>query len=91
MKDLEWLFEGSLWNSRLVILSAVMGSLIVTLFEHVLNMKLDAPIDLLYLGGSVALIALALYLTHAAEHGVKPGEGEPGESIKRVKNIYELW
>ncbi|CAG0124076.1 hypothetical protein RHDC2_00315 [Rhodocyclaceae bacterium] len=56
--------------------------LIVTLFEHALNMKLDEPIDLLYLGGSIALIALALYLTHAAEHGIKPGEGEPEELIK---------
>ena len=42
--------------------------LIVTLFEQALNMKLSAPIDLLYLGGSIALIALALYLTHSAEH-----------------------
>lgn len=183
MKHLEWLFEGSLWNSRFVILSAVVGSLfagfaifymatvdvvylvmhavhyadladdarktlhdstvthivevvdgyllatvmlifslglyelfisdigqahgskasskmlvinslddlksrlakvilmilIVTLFENALNMKLTAPIDLLYLGASIALIALALYLTHAPEHGAKPGEGEPEE------------
>jgi len=47
--------------------------LIVTLFEEALNMKLESPIDLLYLGGSIALIALALYLTHGAEHGAKPG------------------
>ena len=43
--------------------------LIVTLFEQALNMKLTAPIDLLYLGGSIALIALALYLTHGANKG----------------------
>jgi uncharacterized membrane protein YqhA len=43
--------------------------LIVTLFEQALNMKLTSPIDLIYLGGSIALIALALYLTHAGEHG----------------------
>jgi uncharacterized membrane protein YqhA len=51
--------------------------LIVTLFEQALNMKLTAPIDLLYLGGSIALIALALYLTHSAEHGAK---NEPEET-----------
>jgi uncharacterized membrane protein YqhA len=45
--------------------------LIVTLFEEALNMKLTSPIDLLYLGGSIALIALALYLTHGAEKGDK--------------------
>ncbi len=50
--------------------------LIVTLFEEALNMKLSSPIDLLYLGGAIALIALALYLTHGAEHGSKDEEGE---------------
>lgn len=57
--------------------------LIVTLFEEALNMQLNAPIDLLYLGASIALIALALYLTHAAEHGAKPhedGQDEGAES-----------
>ena len=43
--------------------------MIVTLFEEALNMKMEEPLDLLYLGGSIALIALALYLTHVAEHG----------------------
>jgi len=41
--------------------------MIVTLFEQALNMKMQSPLDLLYLGGSIALIALALYLTHAGE------------------------
>jgi uncharacterized membrane protein YqhA len=42
--------------------------LIVTLFEEALNMTLSTPIDLLYLGASIALVALALYLTHASDH-----------------------
>jgi uncharacterized membrane protein YqhA len=45
--------------------------MIVTLFEAALNMKLQTPLDLIYLGGSIALIALALYFSHAAEHGEK--------------------
>lgn len=51
--------------------------LIVTLFEQALKMKMESPLDLLYLGGSIALIGLALYFTHAAEaHGAeKTGEG----------------
>ena len=56
--------------------------LIVTLFEQALNMKLTAPIDLLYLGGSIALIALALYLTHSAEHGAKGADEEEDEELK---------
>jgi len=52
--------------------------LIVTLFEHALKLKIDSPLDLLYLGGSIALIGLALYLTHAAEgHGAEKGDESP--------------
>lgn len=52
-------------KSRLA--KVILMIMIVTLFEESLNMKLTAPIDLLYLGGSIALIGLALYLSHAAE------------------------
>lgn len=43
--------------------------LIVTLFQEAINMKLTTPLDLVYLGASIALIALALYFSHAAEPG----------------------
>lgn len=44
--------------------------LIVKLFEHALKIKISLPLDLLYLGASIALIGLALFLSHAAEeHG----------------------
>ena len=39
-----------------------------SLTDVVLNMHMSSPIGLLYLGGSIALIALALYLSHAADH-----------------------
>lgn len=41
--------------------------LIVTLFEHALHLEIKSPLDLLYLGGSITLVALALYLSHAGE------------------------
>lgn len=44
--------------------------LIVTLFEEALKMRLETTLDLLYLGGGIALVGLALYSTHKAEsHG----------------------
>lgn len=47
--------------------------LIVKLFEHAVKMKMTSMLDLLYMGGSIALVGLALYLTHAAEsHGEAP-------------------
>lgn len=45
----------------------VLMIMIVTLFEQALKMEMKTSLDLLYLGGSIALIGLALYLTHAAE------------------------
>jgi len=44
--------------------------MIVTLFEEALHMKLETPLDLVYLGSSITLIALALYFSHAGDHGV---------------------
>jgi uncharacterized membrane protein YqhA len=41
--------------------------LIVSLFEHALKMEVTAPLDLVYFGAAIALIGLALYLTHVAE------------------------
>lgn len=54
--------------------------LIVTLFEQALKMDMKTPLDLLYLGGSIALVGLALYFTHAAEaHGAEKGEETHGK------------
>ena len=64
---------GSLDDLKSRLAKVIIMILIVTLFEEALNMKLASPIDLLYLGGSIALIALALYLTHSSEHGAKAG------------------
>ena len=44
--------------------------LIVTLFEEALNMEISTPLDLLYLGGAIALVGASLFLTHKSEdHG----------------------
>jgi len=51
--------------------------LIVTLFEQGLKLKIESALDLLYLGGAIALIGLALYLTHKAEGH---GQGKPAET-----------
>ncbi len=82
---------GSKTSSRILVISSlddlksrlakvILMILIVTLFKEALKMKLNAPVDLLYLGGSISLVALALYLTHSSEHRPehKPGgEGHP--------------
>jgi len=77
---------GSLDDLKSRLAKVILMILIVTLFEEALNMKLTAPIDLLYLGGSIALIALALYLTHSAEHKghEKEQEGEGEEEAQEV-------
>ena len=42
--------------------------LIVNFFEHVINQQFKTALDLVYLAGGIALIGLALYLTHKGEH-----------------------
>ena len=59
MKKLERVFESVLWNSRLVVIEAVVTS----------SMNFNNPMQLLYLAGGIALIGLALYLSHAGEVG----------------------
>jgi hypothetical protein len=47
--------------------------LIVKLFEHAVRMKMQNVLDLLYLGGAIALVGVALYLTHGKDsHAEEP-------------------
>jgi len=59
-------------KSRLA--KVILMILIVKFFEHAIAMKFTEAIDLLYLAGGIALIGLALYLSHAAEHGNEKGK-----------------
>lgn len=59
-------------KSRLA--KVILMILIVKFFEHAIAMKFDAALDLLYLAGGIALIGLALYLSHASEHNEEKGE-----------------
>ncbi|HEX5363178.1 MAG TPA: YqhA family protein [Gallionella sp.] len=52
-------------KSRLA--KVILMIMIVTLFEEALNMHLETPLDLVYLGAAIALISLALYFTHASD------------------------
>lgn len=52
----------------------VLMILIVKFFEYALDMKFANALDLLYFGGGIALIGLALYLTHSGDHKAKPPE-----------------
>ena len=65
-------------KSRLA--KVILMIMIVTLFEEALNMHIAAPIDLVYMGASIALIALALYLTHAADGGHAPIEQDVADT-----------
>jgi len=81
------LAHGSRASSKILVISTlddlknrlakvILMILVVKLFEHAVKMRLDSVLELLYLGGSIALVGLALYLSHASEgHG-----GETGDS-----------
>jgi len=55
----------------------VLMIMIVNLFEKALKIPMTQPLDLLYLGGAIALIGVALYFTHASEaHSKDSGEAD---------------
>ena len=78
--------RGSKTSSRILVIESlddlkarlakvILMILIVTLFEEALKMSLTTTLDLLYLGGGIALVGLALYLTHKSEsHGKEDHE-----------------
>jgi uncharacterized membrane protein YqhA len=70
--------HGSRTSSRILVIETlddlktrlakvILMIMIVSLFEHAVKMDVHTVLDLLYLGGAIALIGLALYLTHASE------------------------
>ena len=71
-------------KSRLA--KVILMIMIVTLFEEAINMHVTQPIDLVYMGGSIALIALALYWSHAAEgkHGGEDSEASDSEHDEKA-------
>ena len=52
--------------------------MIVTIFQLALKLRIGGALDLLYLAGAVALIGLALYLTHASD-----GQGQHASEKSR--------
>jgi uncharacterized membrane protein YqhA len=86
--------HGSKASSKILVISSlddlksrlakvILMILIVTLFQEAIHMKLTTPLDLVYLGASIALIALALYFSHAAEPDHDNGSGKPDASEKQ--------
>lgn len=74
-----WLEIHSLDDLKNAVGKVILMILIVRLFESAVKMHYDKPLDLLFLGTSITLVSLALYLVHAghASHGKK---GEHGKS-----------
>lgn len=72
---------GSLDDLKSRLAKVILMILIVTLFQEAINMKLNTPLDLVYLGASITLIALALYFSHAAETDHDKKEGRADEPV----------
>lgn len=42
----------------------VLMILVVVFFKHVINVSFDNPLNILYMGGGILMVSLALYFTH---------------------------
>lgn len=64
------LMINSLDDLKARLAKVVLMILIVKFFEHALSMKFLTSLDMLYFAGGIALIGLALYLSHSSDsHG----------------------
>lgn len=63
------LFINSLDDLKARLAKVILMILIVKFFEYVIDTPFQTPIDILYLAGGIALVGLALYLSHASEGG----------------------
>jgi uncharacterized membrane protein YqhA len=80
--------RGSKTSSRILVIDnlddlknrlakVILMILIVRLFEAAVKMEMKSMLDLLYFGGAIALVGLALYLSHKAEtHGANGDLGK---------------
>lgn len=77
--------QGSRTSSKILVINTlddlkqrlakvILMILIVTLFEKASQLEMKEPLDLLYLGGAIALIGVALYFTHVSESHGKDSE-----------------
>ncbi len=74
------LFITSLDDLKNRLAKVILMILIVRFFEYAIKMEFKTPLDLVYLALGIALIGLALYLSHASES--HQGAGEAGGSSK---------
>jgi uncharacterized membrane protein YqhA len=63
----DWLIFNSLDELKSVLGKVVLMILTINFLKLVVNMKFDEPIQLLYLGGGIALVSLALKLSHGKD------------------------
>lgn len=74
------LIINSLDDLKTRLAKVILMILIVKYFEHAVSMEFATPMDLLYLAGGIALIGLALFLTHEKVTHEKSRHGENSRS-----------
>lgn len=62
------LMINSLDDLKTRLAKVILMILIVKFFEHAIAMSFSSPLSLVYLAAGIALIGLALYLSHAADY-----------------------
>jgi uncharacterized membrane protein YqhA len=67
MRSKEYRKVKSLDDLKARLAKVILIILIVETFKDAFELKAQSPLELLYVGATIALIGLALYLTHGSE------------------------
>jgi hypothetical protein len=70
--------ESVLWKSRFVVILAVVASIAAALVMFWITSVDMHRLELVYFGGAIALVGLALFLSHASE-----SQGEAAQSHRK--------
>lgn len=60
----DWLVFGSIEELKAVLAQVILMIIIVNLLKYVVEVKFSTPLDILYLGAAIALVALAIKLSY---------------------------
>lgn len=76
----DWLIFGSLEELKSVLGKVVMMILTISFLRYTIELDIETPLELLYLGAGIALVSLALKFTHGKDINTTTATGWPQSS-----------
>lgn len=84
----DWLVFGSIEELKAVLAQVILMIIIVNLLKYVVEVKFTSPLDILYLGAAIMLVALAIKWSYGG-HSPDIASTTHAERIKLDKDLFD--